>query len=52
MKTKPRSEETPPDPFALHRDAWRRLKDELANYREKLVPELETIRLAKTLTSN
>jgi hypothetical protein len=52
MKTKPRSKEAnaPPDPFQAHRAAWRRLSAELANYREKLVPELKTILSAKTLT--
>jgi len=38
-------------PFQQHRDAWRRLSEELSNYREKLVPELESILSAKTLTS-
>ena len=50
MKKVPSKEELA-DPFQQHRDAWRRLSEELSNYREKLVPELESILSAKTLTS-
>jgi hypothetical protein len=42
---------TPPDPFAEHKAAWRRLSEELANYTKKLVPELESILSAKALVS-
>jgi hypothetical protein len=38
------------DPFARHKEARIRLAAELANYTEKLVPELEMISSAKTLT--
>jgi hypothetical protein len=39
------------DPFARHKEARTRLAAELANYQNKLVPELETILSAKTLTN-
>jgi hypothetical protein len=40
-----------PDPFGEHKAAFRRLASELANYREKLTPELEGILSAKALVS-
>jgi hypothetical protein len=52
METRKVEEFPPPaDRFQPHRGAWRRLSDELANYRDNLAPELETIQSAKTLTT-
>jgi len=39
-----------PDPFARHKVARASLAEHLHNYQDKLVPELETVLSAKTLT--